>query len=344
MRYLRAIVVLVMLSPLVSISQTKSGLVRLLESEVSRFPAKAGVYVKHLTTGEEAGVRANEQFNSASVIKIPVMVIAYQMADRKQLDLNERFEMKKSDYRGGSGVLRMHDIGLAPTMRDVITQMIITSDNSATDIMIRKVGGVDRVNQWLKENGYNELKLMQTTYELFRKRYELVDPKYRSLMPEDVFALQIGLPAFTQGRESLLDEVRRASAGKDPGGDFNKRMETDQSYWLGAMSPRDTARMLEAINKGTIASKESCDEMQRIMRGQQSGARRLPHFLNVGVGHKTGDFPPAVANDVGIIYSRSGPISIAVFVQNNTGPYAETEDRIGMLARTVVDYFDGAQR
>ena len=138
MRYLRPIVVLVMLCPLVSISQTKSGLVRLLESEVSRFPAKAGVYVKHLTTGEEAGVRASEQFNSASVIKIPVMVIAYQMADRKQLDLNERFEMKKSDYRGGSGVLRMHNIGLAPTIRDVITQMIITSDNSATDIMIRQ--------------------------------------------------------------------------------------------------------------------------------------------------------------------------------------------------------------
>jgi beta-lactamase class A len=285
-------------------------------------------------------VRADELFNSASVIKIPVMVLAYQLADQGKLNLNERVEMKRSDYRGGSGVLRQHDVGLAPTIRDLITQMIITSDNSATDMMIAKVGGVARVNQWLKESGYNNLILKQTTYELFRLRYELANPKYKTLTPEDVFALQIGLPAFTAGREALLAEVRQAASGV-PGNEFNRRMESDQGFWLGAMSPRDTGRMLEAIEKGTIASKVSCDEMKRIMRGQLSGARRIPHFLNVGVGHKTGDFPPAVANDVGIIYARSGPIVIAFFVQNNTGPYAETEDRMGMVSRLIVDYFDG---
>ena len=37
-----------------------------------------------------------------------------------------------------------------------------------------------------------------------------------------------------------------------------------------------------------------------MIRAQQSGARRLPHFLTgVPVAHKTGDFPPVVANDVG---------------------------------------------
>jgi beta-lactamase class A len=249
--------------------------------------------------------------------------------------------MRRSDYRGGSGVLRQHDVGLAPTIRDLITQMIVTSDNSATDMMIARVGGTDRINQWLKESGYNNLILKQTTYELFRKRYELADAKYKSLTPEDVFAVQVGLPAFTAGRTALIDEVRQATA-RAPADEFNRRMQTEQSFWLGAMSPRDTGRMLEAIEKGTAASKESCDEMKRILRGQLSGARRIPHFLNVAVGHKTGDFPPAVANDVGMIYARTGPIVIAFFVQNNTGPYAETEDRMGVVARMVTDYFDGA--
>lgn len=339
---MRRLLVLLLLVPTIFLAQTKSGLTRLLEAELNRFPARAGLYIKHLPSGEEAGVRADEAFNSASVIKIPVMVMAYQMSDQKKLNLDDRYEMRKSDYRGGSGVLRSHDIGLAPTYRDVITQMIITSDNSATDIMIAKVGGVDRVNQWLQENGFTNLKLMQTTYELFRKRYELIDPKYKSLAPEDVFALQNGLPAFTAGRTALIDEVRQASSRRNPGDEFNKRMETDQSFWLGAMSPRDTMRLLEGIEKGTIASKQGCDEMKRIMRGQLSGARRIPHFLNVGVGHKTGDFPPAVANDVGMIYSRSGPIVIAFFVRNNTGPYAETEDRMGIVARMITDYFDGS--
>jgi len=317
-----------------------AGLTNLLQGELGRFPAKAGIYVKHLNSGEEAGVRADELFNSASVIKIPVMVLAYQMADQKKLNLDERVEMRKSDYRGGSGVLRQHDIGLAPTIRDLITQMIITSDNSATDMMITKVGGTDRINQWLKESGYTNLILKQTTYELFRKRYELADPKYKNLTPEDVFAIQVGRPAFTAGKAALLEEVRQASV-RVPATEFNRRMETDQSFWLGAMSPRDTGRMLEAIEKDTAASKESCGEMKRILRGQLSGARRIPHFLNVGVGHKTGDFPPAVANDVGMIYGRNGPIVIAFFVQNNTGPYAETEDRMGIVSRMITDYFDG---
>src|SRR5262245_24559665 len=122
--------------PAVCLSQSaKSGLTKLLEANLSRFPAKTGIYVKHMQTGEEAGVREHELFNSASVIKLPVMVIAFQMADEKKLNLDERVEMKKSDYRGGSGVLRSFDVGISPTIRDAITQMIITSDNSATDIM-----------------------------------------------------------------------------------------------------------------------------------------------------------------------------------------------------------------
>ena len=47
---------------------TTSGLTRLLESELARMPARTGVYVKHLTTGEEAAVRADEAFSSASVL------------------------------------------------------------------------------------------------------------------------------------------------------------------------------------------------------------------------------------------------------------------------------------
>ena len=43
------------------------------------------------------------------------------------------------------------------------------------------------------------------------------------------------------------------------------------------------------------------------MRAQQAGARRLPHFVDVPIAHKTGDFPPVLANDVGIAFARSGP-------------------------------------
>jgi beta-lactamase class A len=288
-----------------------SGLQRLLEAELARFPAKAGVWVKHLTTGEEAAVRADESFNSASVIKIPVMTLAFQMADKGELSLSDRITITASDFRGGSGIFRYNDPGLQPTFRDVLLQMIITSDNTATDLAIAKVGGVDRVNGWLSDHGYGDaLTLNMTTNDLFAK--------YRAL---------------PQGASS------------------NEKTNSDRGYWLGVMTPRATGRLIESIqrcNDGTatapvIAAQKSCADMIRMMRAQQSGARRLPHFLNVPVAHKTGDFPPVLANDVGVVFARSGPIVIAFFTNAIEGPYAEAEDRIGRIAQLIVEYFDGAQ-
>ena len=59
----------------------------LLDAALPKIPARSGIWVKHLTTGEEGAVRADEVFNSASVIKIPVAVQALEMADAKRLDL-----------------------------------------------------------------------------------------------------------------------------------------------------------------------------------------------------------------------------------------------------------------
>ena len=290
---------------------TSSGLQRLLEAELARFPAKAGVWVKHLTSGDEAAVRADESFNSASVIKLPVMTLAFQMADQGELSLSERITINPSDVRGGSGIFRYNDPGLQPTFRDVLLQMIITSDNTATDLAIGKVGGVDRVNGWLRDHGYGDaLTLNMTTNDLFAK--------YRAL-PQ--------------------------------GSNQNEKTNGDRAYWLGVMTPRATGRLIESIQRcsdGTapapaIAAPKSCADMIRMMRAQQSGARRLPHFLNVPVAHKTGDFPPVLANDVGVVFARSGPIVIAFFANAIEGPYGEAEDRIGRIAQLIVEYFDGAQ-
>ena len=315
-----------------------SHLTRLLESELSRFPAKTGLYIKHLSTGDESVIRGDDHFNSASVIKIPVMILAYRLSEQGKLNLNDRVQINRADYRGGSGVFRYNDPGLNPTLRDVITQMIITSDNTATDLMIAKVGGVQKVNDFLKESGFPTSRLVQTAYELFRKTYEVLDPKYKSLTPEDVFALQSNVPAFTEPRQALIKEIRDRSKGLNER--VNKLYIDDEKYWLGVVTPSEIGRMLEGIEKGTIASPASCTEMKRIMRAQQSGARRIPHYLTVPVAHKTGDLA-IVANDVGMVYAKSGTIIISFFTLGITGPYAETEDRIGRVSQLIVEYFDG---
>lgn len=307
-----AVLLLAVIAPLAA--QTVSPLQRMLDAELARFPGRAGVWVKHLTTGEEAAVRGDDTFNSASVIKLPVMVIAFQMAEQGQLALAERLTLRVEDVRGGSGVFRHHDPGLQPTLRDVLLQMIITSDNTATDVAIAKVGGVGVVNAWLAARGdAKALRLTQTTGELFAR--------YRAL----------------------------------PAGAANEKTNSDRAYWLGEMTPRATGRLLEEIERCSresagesaaaakpLASQPSCADMMRMLRAQQAGARRLPHFLSVPVAHKTGDFPPVLANDVGIVLARSGPVVISFFVNGIQGPYGEAEDRMGEIARLIIEYFDGA--
>ena len=279
-----------------------------LARTVAEFPGHAGIWVKHLTTGESAGIEDTELFNSASVIKLPVLVLAFQMADRGELKLDERITITKEDFRGGSGIFRYHDTGLQPTLRDVLLQMVITSDNTATDLSIAKVGGVAKVNAWLRDKGYapstgsgpgGGMRLVQTTGELFTK--------YNALTPTD---------------------------------DRNGKTNSDRTYWLGEISARATGQMLEAIEKKTMASPASCDAMLRMLRAQQAGQRRLNHYLSVPVAHKTGDFPPVLANDVGIIYARSGSIVVSFLGNAITGNYGEAEDRIGRFAQRLVEYFD----
>jgi beta-lactamase class A len=291
------------------LAQQPSALHTILTRASSDFPGTAGIWVKHLTTGETAGVRDGETFNSASVIKLPVLVLAFQMADKGAINLDERITIRKEDIRGGSGIFRYHDAGLQPTFRDVLLQMVITSDNTATDLAIAKVGGVTRVNAWLKEAGYADpstgsgpgggLRLTQTTGDLFAK--------YNALGPAD---------------------------------DRNAKTNSDRSYWLGEITPRGVGLLIEAIEKKTIASAAGCDAMLRMLRAQQAGARRLNHFISVPVAHKTGDFPPVLANDVGIIYARSGPIVVSFLGNAITGNYGEAEDRIGRFAQQLVELFD----
>jgi beta-lactamase class A len=273
----------------------------LLDAELPKIPARAGIWVKHLTTGEEGAVRADEVFNSASVIKIPVAVQALELVDMKRLDLAKRLTLTASDVRGGSGIFRYHDAGLQPTLRDVLLQMIITSDNTATDLAIAQVGGVASVNQWLEKTGYaSGMKLTQTTGELFAK--------YNALTPAD---------------------------------DRNAKTNADKAYWLGELTPHATGRMIEAIENRALPSKEGAEELLRMMRAQQAGARRLPHFLTgITVAHKTGDFPPVLANDVGVVYAKSGAIVVSFFLNEITGNYGEAEDHMGRVTRQIVEYFD----
>jgi reactive intermediate/imine deaminase len=327
---------------------TKTALTVALEAELERFPARTSIYLKHLETGEEAAVRADESFNSQSVIKIPIMVRAFQLAEQGKLNLDERITLRRADLRDGSGVFQFADLGLAPTVRDLILQMIITSDNTATDQITTKVGGVEALNQWLDRSGYR-MRMVNRGHEYRRKLLTRLDPRMAGITAEETTGLQYAMsdnrlfdlyrPLFTGERAALVDVVRNPANRRIHTDNQRKLMVEDRNYWLGDITAREIGRMIEGIERGTVASPVSCETMRLFLRRQLAGSRRLPHFVDVPVAHKTGD-SGNIANDVGIVYARSGPIVIAVLVNGITGSYGEAEDRIGRIGRLVVDHFD----
>jgi beta-lactamase class A len=326
----------------------KTALTLALEAELDRFPARTSIYVKHLKTGEEAAIRADESFNSQSVIKVPIMVRAFQLAEEGTLQLGERVKLSRADLRDGTGVFQYADLGLSPTVRDLILQMIITSDNTATDQMTTRVGGVEALNAWLARSGY-KMRMLNRGHEYRRKLLARLDPRLAGITAEETTGLQYAMtdnpvfelyrPLFTGPRAAWLDIVRNPDHRRTHAANQRKLMVEDRNYWLGDISAREIGRMLEGIERETIASPASCSTMRTFMRRQLAGSRRLPHFIDVPVAHKTGD-SGNIANDVGVIYARSGPIVVAVLVNGITGPYGEAEDRIGRIAKLVVDHFD----
>ncbi len=288
-----------------------------IEASLDALNAKTSFYAKHLPSGREIAIRADEPMNALSVIKIPIMVLAYRDADAGALDLDERYQIQPEDMRRGSGLLQSFTPGIDPTYRDIITQMIITSDNTATDVVIKRLG-LERVNTMLAELGFEQTRLRATTGELFRAVLALADPLNASLSDREVF--ESGFPSDP--------EAAVRSFG----------FEGDSAQWLGRITAREISGMLEAIQENELASPESSDEMISILR-RQFYSSRLPQQLRgrASIAHKTGDWPPHAGNDVGIIYYEGGPTVVAVFTNQNQGDFFELEAALGSIAVDLVD-------
>lgn len=122
-----------------------------LDAELARITrslnATWGIYARSLETGEEIAIDADRQMDTMSVIKIPLMVEVFQQVKDGKIALDTRYTVATEDMLPGTGVLRSLDPGAVVTVKDLVTLMIIVSDNTATDILYRMVGGPEVVNR-----------------------------------------------------------------------------------------------------------------------------------------------------------------------------------------------------
>lgn len=109
------------------------------------FGGQLGVYVQNVASGEAYSWKADEPWYLASLVKVPVaaQVLAEHQAGR--LSLDERITLARSDYVDGAGPVNWYEPGSPISIRFLLEQMITVSDNTASDMLIDRVG-LDAVN------------------------------------------------------------------------------------------------------------------------------------------------------------------------------------------------------
>lgn len=116
------------------------------------FSGQIYVYAKNLKSGEVLEYRSGEKVQTASVIKVPIMVEVFAQAKENRFTLQDVMALTEENKAQGSGILQDLGLGTHLTIRDVVVLMITMSDNSATNMLIDRVG-IKPVNERMKQLG-----------------------------------------------------------------------------------------------------------------------------------------------------------------------------------------------
>ncbi|HWP99755.1 MAG TPA: serine hydrolase [Vicinamibacterales bacterium] len=256
--------------------------------------AEWGIYAKAIETGEEIAIDADRRMDTMSVIKIPLMVEVFQQAKEGRIRLSDRYTLVEEDKLPGTGILRSLDPGATVTLRDLVTLMIIVSDNTATDVLYRLVGGPEAVNRRMQALGLRETRAPATARAWF-------------------------------------DALRAAPSPAE----FHRA----RRHPFGLSTPRETGRLLELIARREAVDRASSEAMLDIMR-RQVYRTRIPHYVSgFRIPHKTGDFLPHIANDVGLLEAPGLTIVLSVFTAGHFGSGERLEEAVGRVAAEIAAYF-----
>lgn len=127
-----------------------------LEALAAKYPKlQPGAFFVDLDSGDYVNVRGKQGFSAASTIKIPILIAFFQDVDAGKVRLDEMLTMKKELIGGGSGDLQYQQPGKQFSALEIARKMIVISDNTATNMIIERLGGIKALNQRFRDWGLN---------------------------------------------------------------------------------------------------------------------------------------------------------------------------------------------
>lgn len=297
-----------------------------LKAVIEQANLDAGVAVTHIESGEQIEINGRALFPMASVFKIPILAAAAQQIAQGKFSLDDRVTLRDEDKSTGSGILAFFQAGLQPTRRDLLTLMIIISDNTATDINVELLGGAQVVESAMHSLGLTDIFFKMNCKDLLK---HLVP---RELWDRSVEEISVWWDSHDIVRDGVV---------------LSRTPENNVS------SAASMNRLVTMLYQGDIVQGEAQDAVMKILYQQQLN-QRLPRFLpsNVPFAHKTGTIA-GFCNDSGMMTLPDNTHAVVTaftswddqpFWQNPEGRMQrvfEVESAIGKIGQLVYQHYSG---
>ena len=283
-----------------------------LNDMIKTHHGKVAMYARQLNSGREIAMDADEPVQTASVIKLAILYNAMVDVREGKASWDEKLTLKPGDPVNGSGVLHFFDTPLTVTLKDVLTMMVILSDNTATNMAIDRFG-VDAVNARVESLGLKNTHL-----------YKKVMKPPTGPMPADQPKFGLGKTTPKEMAE-IMEQI----------GECHLRRVTPGATGLTGWAPMDDK------------DKAVCDVGLGMLKNQFY-RETIPRYIEAvdtteegpAIASKTGSLN-AVRNDVAIVSGKSGPMVISIFTYDNQD-HGWTVDNsaevlIARLAKAIVD-------
>jgi beta-lactamase class A len=290
-------------SALTAQSTAPTPLAAQVQSIVAEHHGNVALFAENLKTHQTVSVLPDTPVQTASVIKLAILYEALEQIRNGKASFDDRLTLTAADQVPGSGVIRLFDAPLTLTFKDVLTMMIIMSDNSATNLVIDHLG-LENIDSRIAKLG------LKNTY-LYKKIFTPA-PK-GMIMPPDQKRFGLGK---TTAREmaSLMTKIVQCDLA-EPG---NPSQPGDRALC-------DVAWKMLHLQFYRSAIPRYLDGM--------------PGATSDSIANKTGSLD-AVRNDIAAISTKNGMVIIAAFTfENKDRSWAadqEGELTIAKLARAIV--------
>src|SRR5579875_3268275 len=131
-----------------------------IQARLQSIPAKVSLYAKNLQTGATYAIAAEQPVRTASTIKLAIMVECFFEAAEGALKWTEPLKVTAEEKVSGSGIVQDFSDGVELPIRDMMDLMIVVSDNTATNLILNRIGG-NAVNARMAQLGLRQTRVMR---------------------------------------------------------------------------------------------------------------------------------------------------------------------------------------